>query len=270
MEGGGGARWKGRDAASIAAGDPMSNIIRQLQSSFQQSQIYGLLTGSAVLLEADSEQTKLLNRACFGHPIITADFASSSSFKGRRANLVGEQQIASSQWFQLGLEEAFYLSYSLNCLEICRSSLEGRQTLSHDELWRYMKEREKTFVQHYKAYSHLRAKNWVVRSGLQYGADFVAYRHHPALVHSEYAVIVSFEADDRQGRLTTWSDWQSMLRLCGSVAKTTLLVSIVPKNNQTEEASPSCLDNYDVEEFEIKRWMAEKHREDVPSRKDKR
>ncbi|KAH9324544.1 hypothetical protein KI387_004722, partial [Taxus chinensis] len=216
---GGGSRWKGRDARAVAGADPMSNIVKQLQSSFQQSQSYGLLAGSALLVEADSEQTKLLNKACFGRPIITADFASSSSFKGRRANLVEDQQSATSQWFQLGLEEAFYLSFSLNCLKISHSTSEGHQILGHDEAWRYMKEREKTFVLHYKAYSHLRAKNWVVRSGLQYGADFVAYRHHPALVHSEYAVIVSSEADDRQARLTTWSDWQSMLRLCGSVAK---------------------------------------------------
>ncbi|KAG8075608.1 hypothetical protein GUJ93_ZPchr0006g40676 [Zizania palustris] len=45
----------------------------------------------------------------------------------------------------------------------------------------------------YKAYSHLRLKNWVVRSGLQYGADFVAYSHHPALVHSEFVVVVVAE-----------------------------------------------------------------------------
>ena len=42
----------------------------------------------------------------------------------------------------------------------------------------------------YKAYSLLRSKKWVVRSGLRYGADFVAHRDHPAIVHSEFAVVV--------------------------------------------------------------------------------
>lgn len=209
---GGGIRWKSRDAAAIASADPMSNIIHQLQSSLEQSQICGLLSGSAVLIQAGSELTKLLNRACFGRPIITAPPTSSCSLKGSsdsaqfcsltekymwkydnscsistgtKYKFVGEQQNADLQWFQLGMEEAFYLSYSLKCLRICRSTQEGRQNLNHEEIWRHMKERQKMFLQHYKAYSHLRAKNWVVRSGLQYGADFVAYRHHPALVHSE-------------------------------------------------------------------------------------
>lgn len=182
---------------------------------------------------------------------------------------LGEQQSTDLQWFQLGMEEAFYLSYSLNCLRICRSTREGRQNLNPEEIWRHMKERQKMFLQHYKAYSHLRAKNWVVRSGLQYGADFVAYRHHPALVHSEYAVIISSESDVRQARLTTWSDWQSTLRLCGSVAKTLLVLSIVPRGNKIEETSPTCLDDYYVEEFEIRRWIAEKHREDPQPGKDK-
>uniref|UniRef100_A0A0D6R9W3 tRNA-intron lyase n=1 Tax=Araucaria cunninghamii TaxID=56994 RepID=A0A0D6R9W3_ARACU len=267
---GGGARWKSRDAAALARADPMSKIVSELQSSFHRSQTCGLLTGSAVLVQAEPEQTKLLNRACFGRPIITADPSSSSSMKGTRVKLNLEQEGAGLQWFQLGLEEAFYLSHQLGCLIICQSTPEGRKGLSHEQIWCYMKERQKTFVPHYKAYSHLRAKNWVVRSGLQYGAEFVVYRHHPALVHSEYAVIVSSETDDRQARLTTWSDWQSMLRLCGSVAKTLLLLSIIPKSNIIEEASPTCLDNYHVEEFEIKRWMAEKHREDFLSGKDER
>lgn len=266
---GGGVRWKSRDAAAIAGADPMSNIIYQLQSSLEQSQICGLLSGSAVLIQAGSELTKLLNRACFGRPIITAPPTSSCSLKGTKYKLVGEQQHADLQWFQLGMEEAFYLNYSLNCLKIFRSTQEGRQNLNHEEIWRHMKERQKTFLQHYKAYSYLRAKNWVVRSGLQYGADFVAYRHHPALVHSEYAVIISSESDARQARLTTWSDWQSTLRLCGSVAKTLLILSIVPRGNKLEEMSPTCLDDYYVEEFEIRRWMAEKHREDLQSGKDK-
>lgn len=49
-----------------------------------------------------------------------------------------------------------------------------------------MERSKKQFVHYYKAYAHLRSKRWVVLSGIQYGADFMAYRHHPALVHSEY------------------------------------------------------------------------------------
>ncbi|MCI50046.1 tRNA-splicing endonuclease subunit Sen2-1-like, partial [Trifolium medium] len=62
---------------------------------------------------------------------------------------------------------------------------------SNDEqLWRYFKSKKEAFPCFYKAYSHLRMKNWVVRSGAQYGVDFIVYRHHPARVHSEYGVLV--------------------------------------------------------------------------------
>lgn len=51
---------------------------------------------------------------------------------GTKDKLVGEQENAGLQWFQLGLEEAFYLSYSLNCLQICRSMPEVYLTIHID------------------------------------------------------------------------------------------------------------------------------------------
>lgn len=80
-----------------------------------------------------------------------------------------------------------------------------------------MKNSKPQFVHLYKAYAHLRSKHWVVRAGLQFGADFMAYRHHPALVHSDYAVVVMWEMHEQ--RLNTWAEMQAMSRLCGSVAK---------------------------------------------------
>jgi tRNA-splicing endonuclease subunit Sen2 len=61
----------------------MSKIRYRLQSSLEQSQTCGLFSGSAVLIQAGSELTKLLNRACFGRPIITAPPTSSCSLKGQ-------------------------------------------------------------------------------------------------------------------------------------------------------------------------------------------
>lgn len=80
--------------------------------------------------------------------------------------------------------------------------------------------------------------------------DFVAYRHHPTLVHSEYAVLIlSAEDDNANGRLRVWSDYQCTLRLCGSVAKTLLVLHI--HKNGSVATSPSCLESYVVEERTI-------------------
>ncbi|KAE8663041.1 tRNA-splicing endonuclease subunit Sen2-2 [Hibiscus syriacus] len=131
----------------------------------------------------------------------------------------------------------------------------------NEELWEYFKSKKPVFPIHYKAYSHLRHKNWVVRLGLQYGVDFVAYRHHPGLVHSEYAVLALPEGDnDLNGRLRVWSDVHCTVRLCGSVAKTLLIVIV--NSYGLGANSPSCLEHYTVEERTITRWNPEQSRED--------
>ncbi|KAL3849625.1 hypothetical protein ACJIZ3_011507 [Penstemon smallii] len=230
-------RWKGKAAEAKAVADPMSKILSRLQSSLIKSNSEGLLSGSSVLLSVHPEQNELLNYACFGRPIITA-----------------EKDI---QWFQLSLEEAFYLCTVMKCIKI----VGGNKCIKNEEeLWDYMSSKKSNFPFLCKAYCHLRTKNWVVRAGSQYGVDFVAYRHHPALVHSEYAVLVLSEKEGNgNGRLSVWSDFHCTLRLCGSVAKT-LLVLYIDKNGEGD-FSPSCLEHYCVEERLVTRWNAERSRE---------
>ncbi|WCJ32839.1 splicing endonuclease 1 [Euphorbia peplus] len=232
-------RWKGKIAEAKAVSDPMSKIVSELSSSLTQSNLHGLLTGLNVLIAVEPEQTQLLTRSCFGRPIINAE--------------------KDKQWFQLGLEEAFYLHYHLKCLKIVDQ--DDREKNS-DELWRYMRSKMKTFPDLFKVYSHLRTKNWVVKPGSQYGVDFVAYRHHPSFVHSEYAVVVSSDGEggEGSGRLRVWSDFYCTIRLCGSVAKSLLVVHIGRHGNG--DSSPECLEGYSVEEQVITRWSLEQNRED--------
>lgn len=233
-------RWKGKGSKAKALADPMSKIILELQSSLIRFEARALLSGCSAILGVEAEQSDLLNRACFGRLIVTAD--------------------KDKHWFQLGMEEAFYLCHSLKCIKIVS---DDECVMNDEELWRYMKSKKGTFPVFYKAYSHLRTRNWVVRSGSQYGVDFVAYCHHPSLVHSEYAVLVLSEGDgdnDANRRLRVWSDFHCTIRLCGSVAKT-LLVLDVNKNGHST-ASPSCLESYDVGERTIMRWNPEHCRED--------
>ncbi|CAM8970097.1 unnamed protein product [Rhodiola kirilowii] len=233
-------RWKGKGFEARALADPMSKIIQQLQSFLSESKTCGLLSSCSVLLEVPTDRIEILNRSCFGRPIITVE--------------------KDKQWFQLGMEEAFYLCHSLNCL-IVRDS--NNRLMSEDELWQHMVSLKSDFPVYYKAYSHLRAKNWVVRPGSQYGVDFVAYRHHPALVHSEYAVLALSEGDNESNeRLQVWSDILCTVRLCGSVAKT-LLVIYVNKNGHGASRA-ACLDSYTAEERTITRWNPEQCREGQP------
>ncbi|KAL1315076.1 hypothetical protein HN51_041860 [Arachis hypogaea] len=245
-------RWKGKDAKAKkdaeaeALKEPMSNIISELQSSLVQSDAYGILSNKSVHYAAGAEQIVLLDKACFGRPVGTVE--------------------KDKVWFQLSLEEAFFLCYSMNCLKINGGN---RIPRTNEDLWHYMKSRKETFPNFFKAYSHLRMKNWVVRSGFQYGVDFVVYRHHPSRVHSEYGVLVLSDGEtvkDVNGRLRVWSDVHCATRLVGSVAKT-LLVLYISKNGSRDDSpscladSPSCLANYTVEERTIARWSPEQCRE---------
>ncbi|XP_021860294.2 tRNA-splicing endonuclease subunit Sen2-2 [Spinacia oleracea] len=230
-----GPRWKGKGAEAKGLAEPMSEIVSALQTCLTTSECKGSISGSKVLFEADTEQSELLNRACFGRVI--------------RASQKDEH------WYELTLQEAFYLCYMLKCLKI-----EGDDGVvkSYEELWQFMISKFEMFPEFFKAYSHMRMNNWVVKSGSQYGVDYVAYRHHPALVHSEYAILVLSGRKDC-GRLKLWSDMYGTVRLCGGVAKTLLVLHVLGNNNDTSSAL--CLSNYDIETRTISRWIPEQTRE---------
>ncbi|KAF8659666.1 hypothetical protein HU200_058429 [Digitaria exilis] len=226
----------------------MSRIIADLQASLRDSEAVAMLSGDGAIL-AVHDLAVLLNRAAFGRHIENA----------------GEEK---RQWFQLGPEEMFFLYHTLKCITVQSAN---KKQMGEAELWDLFTSTSEPFPEMYKAYQHLRLKNWVVKSGLQYGADFVAYRHHPALVHSEFAVIVVPEGEafgGRCGRLQVWSDLLCALRASGSVAKTLLVLTISTK--ACDLTSSDCLCQLIVHERTITRWIPQQCRElrDNPSREE--
>ncbi|GFP97321.1 tRNA-splicing endonuclease subunit sen2-1 [Phtheirospermum japonicum] len=95
----------------------------------------------------------------------------------------------------------------------------------------------------FKAYSHLRVKNWVVGLGFSTVSTFLPIDIiRPALVHSEYAVLVLSGKDGcRNSRLKAWSDFHYT-----SVAKTLLVLHISNKSHSA--VCSSCLECYCVDE----------------------
>ncbi|XP_009412004.2 probable tRNA-splicing endonuclease subunit Sen2 [Musa acuminata AAA Group] len=235
-----GPRWKGKGFADTALANPMSEIISRLRTSLSPSMPNALLSGCIALLEAEPEAADLLERASIGKNITT--------FGGDK------------KCFQLGPEESFYLYHGLTCIRISR---EDGTAMAEAELWNHFCSQRKAFPELYKAYSHLRSKNWVVRSGTHYGADFVAYRHHPALVHAEYAVLVIPENDGKASstRLSAWPDLCCSLRLSGSVAKTLLILYV--SSCSRDRSSVCSSEEFSVDERIIRRWIPERSREGI-------
>ncbi|KAK1295588.1 tRNA-splicing endonuclease subunit Sen2-1 [Acorus calamus] len=150
----------------------------------------------------EGKRADLLNRACLGQPIVTAE--------------------KDKLWFELGLEEALYLHHHMKCLPIV---CENENPMNDEELWARMNSVTKRFLVLYKAYSHLRSKRG-------------------------------------DARLESWPDLQCALRVCGSVAKTLLVLDVDSKGCVAEEERfLACLEEYTSEECVIKRWTLEKCRE---------
>eukprot|EP00897_Mesotaenium_endlicherianum_P002344 jgi/Mesen1/2137/ME000152S01229 len=253
-------RWKRRGSAKTARDNGMGRILSELQAG---QRLRGTCVSSAVLVEATPVQHELLEKGCYGK-LIPGDSNVMQSQDEAEGSSSGEQVRVT----QLTLEEAFYLAHAAPCLTLLQPSEQvGPRALSRAVFVPSVRgvhvPRMRTggmaaFPELYAAYWQLREKRWVVRSGVQYGADFMAYKHHPAFVHADYAVLVMREDD--QSRVATWINVHASARLCGTVAKTLLLL-YVSCNEGVDATSVEYLKHVRVEEVEVRRWLPEKHRD---------
>lgn len=69
----------------------------------------------------------------------------------------------------LTLEEAFFLSYALGCLQLINMSGEPMTIL---QSWQKFCEAKSEFIQSYIVYHYFRSKGWVVKSGHKFGGSF--------------------------------------------------------------------------------------------------
>lgn len=117
-----------------------------------------------------------------------------------------------------GVEEAMFLAHGLRCLAVSTgpdslSIQEGARppaaagdrptsgdaagpappslrALTTDELFEELVRVFPRFRDRYLAYFHYRSKGWMIRSGVQFGCDFVLYQAHPSRIHSTFSVLV--------------------------------------------------------------------------------
>lgn len=80
-----------------------------------------------------------------------------------------EEQFHVRETLHLTLEEAFFLSFGLGCLQVI--DLFGN-CLSLDGMWQLFCKSQKDFIQKYVTYHYFRSKGWVVKPGIKFGGDF--------------------------------------------------------------------------------------------------
>jgi tRNA-splicing endonuclease subunit Sen2 len=104
---------------------------------------------------------------------------------------------------RLGAEEALFLAHVAKCLHVYKGSgtsdawaklVAGVYSplyyLTGDELFNEFIKNNSLFLHRYLSYLNYRSKGWIVRSGIQFGSDFLLYQFHPTISHSCFALLL--------------------------------------------------------------------------------
>ncbi|KAK7873929.1 hypothetical protein R5R35_012943 [Gryllus longicercus] len=165
----------------------------------------------------------------------------------------------------LNLEEAYFLSYGLGCLEIV--DLFDKK-LSLQEAWELFCESQDDFVQKYVVYHYYRSKGWVVKPGLKFGGDFILYKWGSNITHASYIVVIEVMrqdgniSEDHQ-QAVSWTKFISLNRMAETAGKEVILCRIVwPQDVLFKDVhSPEDLKKFSVEEILTRRWISSQERE---------
>ncbi|XP_013199403.2 uncharacterized protein LOC106142249 [Amyelois transitella] len=141
----------------------------------------------------------------------------------------------------LTLQEAFFLSYGLGCLQV----VHGDQILSIQQCWELFLETDKYFIQKYVVYHYYRAKGYVVKPAIKFGGDYLIYKEGPDVAHADYIVVIK--------NLTDF-DWVSLLghmRMANTTVKEIIIAEV---STEIEDVTlPEGLNKYTVRELLLSR-----------------
>jgi tRNA-intron endonuclease len=156
--------------------------------------------------------------------VIIFDHAQGSSLyaKGFYGKPIGikkpDPNLAFDRELQLDMFEAVHL-VKKGWL-VVQDSRAGKQ-FSVAEIEAFAAEKYEKFKERSLVYDDLRAKGYIVRPGLKFGADFTVYRQGPGLDHSAFVVLV-LENENRMSSM----DMVKAGRLATSVKKRFVIASI--------------------------------------------
>lgn len=144
----------------------------------------------------------------------------------------------------LSYEEAFFLVYYLDVLEVCDSN--GR-IFTPGELFQKFNELSPYFTRRIVAYIYLKSKNWIIRDGTKFGSDFLLYKKSIRIFHASFIVHVISDSGKSQKVL------QGHHRTAENSAKDLLYLTVHPPTDE-ETNSIESLEKFKVTELIVKRF----------------
>jgi tRNA-splicing endonuclease subunit Sen2 len=200
-----------------------------------------------------------------------------------------ELTIQEQEHFQLMMEEAFFLSYSLGALSIFDST--NNSPISNQDLFSLFRKSshfpplsnpvlapDDSFLLNYVVYHHYRSLGWCVRGGAKFSCDFMLYNRGPVFSHAEFAILIipsytdpywssgPFVQNYVKGReKRNWSWMHCMNRVISQVKKKLILVYVDVPSPMGAEAEKGLrideiLGRYTVREFVMRRWLSNRER----------
>jgi tRNA-splicing endonuclease subunit Sen2 len=199
-------------------------------------------------------------------------------------------EIEEQEHFQLTLEEAFFLSYSLGVLTVLDPVT--KSPISNKDLFTIFRKSsyflpvtnpslapDDPFMLNYVVYHHFRSLGWVIRGGVKFAVDFMLYNRGPVFSHAEFAVVIlpsysdpywssdSSLQDYVKGKeKRTWAWFHCINRVISQVRKTLVLVYVdIPKPSEDgvedDIGVDGVLAQYKVREVVMQRWLSNRQRD---------
>ncbi|XP_016969381.1 tRNA-splicing endonuclease subunit Sen2 [Drosophila rhopaloa] len=139
--------------------------------------VQGRFTGLSVEIIDPSQAKSLYDNGCFG-----------KGSKSRGGPASGDED----EVLFLGMEESCFLAFYLDILDItCTTG----GIMDFQMFLKLAMDLNERFVENLACYLYLKSKNWVIKSGIKFGGDFLIYKQSPSLYHASFLVIVQVSSD---------------------------------------------------------------------------
>lgn len=199
-------------------------------------------------------------------------------------------EIEEQEHFQITLEEAFFLTYSLGVLTVLDPVT--RSPISNKDLFTLFRKSsyfppltnpglapDDPFILNYVVYHHFRSLGWVVRGGVKFAVDFMLYNRGPVFSHAEFAVVILPSYSDpywstdawlqnyvKEKEKRTWAWFHCINRVITQVKKTLVLVYVdIPKpleeGVESDIGVDGVLGRYKIREVVTQRWLSNRQRD---------
>jgi len=222
-------------------------------SESHTSSFEGTFNGNCVVITNKNAMSAVYFQGYFGKGNLSR---SEPSF------LSADSEACIEEVLHLSLEEAYFLSYALGCLQVKHQD----QYLNLDEMWTLYSTMKKSFISCYVAYHHFRSCGWVVRSGIKFGNDFLLYKTGPDFYHASFSVrVIPICKTEEHGNNLNWIEFSGIARITESTSKELLLCYVTFPPEDVDTCSPLCLPHFKVNELVWKRWVASHHEEQTKS-----